>query len=101
MQSGSNEYLENPDDSHLETLFTDHDALPYERILSWAGTNANRVENVVARDDNRRQAIWPRAILSDSRNETMAKHIASAFVQNPEANIIAYGGQMHMLGNVR
>jgi len=88
-------------DSGDERLFAgiwgEHEALPYHPILRWARAHRERVERVVAFDEERWRTVVARARLDDTRNETMAAALAAAAAEHPAARIVAYGGSMHMM----
>jgi len=42
-----------------------------------------------------------RTVAWDTRNQTMAEAVAAAYREYPQARIVAYGGQLHMLRNGR
>jgi len=90
-------YLASGDEKYLEAVFKKSNNLPLEYILRWSFKNKNRIRRVVAFDQNFWHVGINRLFLTDSRNETMAQSVYSAYEKFPNSRIIAYGGQMHML----
>lgn len=90
-------FMKTGNGSLLDEIKNHSDCLPYSKILLWCYENRNRVENVCAIDENRGHIIMMRAFCNDTRNVTMAEAIAKSSKDFPEAKIIFYGGQYHML----
>jgi hypothetical protein len=95
-------YMENGEERYLEELRKCRNCLPYEEIIRWAFKNKNRVKKVYAMDESRGRIRFMRVILcTDTRNKTMAGKIYETYEHFPNAKIIGYGGQMHMLKSGR
>ncbi|MBI1769435.1 MAG: hypothetical protein HY089_10060 [Ignavibacteriales bacterium] len=95
-QDAIDAYLQTGDEARLEPIWRKSNNLPYRLIVQWAFKNKSRVRKVVAFDQNFSRVGLNRLLLTDTRNQTMADAIYTAFVDYPKARIVAYGGQMHM-----
>ncbi len=100
-QEDINSYLSTGDEKYLNKAFKEGNNLPLDYIVKWAFNNKERVKKVIAYDQSPFQIILNRVFLNDTRNESMAEAVFSAFKENPDARIYAYGGGMHMLKNGR
>ncbi len=95
-------YMESGNEHHLDTMKTTRGCLPYQKIIRWSYRNRERVEKVFAMDEPLAQMQFNRRYLcTDTRNETMKKALYRAYRDFPDARIIAYAGQMHMLKSGR
>ena len=90
-------FLDSGEERDLATLFDSRGTLPFHPLLRWAQQNPARLSRVAAIDQHRHRIASMRCFLVDSRNESMAEAIVEEYRANPEARIIAYGGQLHML----
>lgn len=97
VQGAIDAYLDSGDERQFAGIWGEHEALPYQPILRWARAHRERIERVVAFDEERWRTVVARALLDDSRNETMATALATAAAEHPAARIVAYGGSMHMM----
>lgn len=97
VQGGIDAYLDSGDERHFTAIWGEHEALPLHPILRWARAHRDRVERVVAFDEDRWRTVLARARLDDTRNETMTRELVAAATQHPTARIVAYGGSMHMM----
>lgn len=97
MQAHVEEWVTRGASPALAAAIADGDALPYGEILSWAHRNPHRLSRVVAMDEDRARIVVNRALLRDTRNETMARAVLAARAERPADLVVAYGGQMHML----
>ena len=102
IQGSLDAYLESGEERHLDTLKTTRGCLPYQEILRWSYRNRERIVRVFAVDETQDQIRFNRKYLcTDRRNRTMEKHVYRAYRDFPEARIVFYGGQMHMLKSGR
>ncbi len=85
----------------LERIKSNEDCLPYGAIIQWCYTNRDRVKRIIAIDEDPWRVKLMRTFCWDTRNQTMAENIAEAYRQYPDAIVVAYGGQMHMLRDGR
>ena len=90
-------YLSKGEEKFLAEGWEKFDALPYKDVLRWAWQNKNRIVRVVAMDEGKFRIRLTRLLLTDTRNATMANHIFNAYQNFPNAKILVYGGQLHML----
>ncbi len=97
VQKGIDAYLDSGDEQHFANIWGEQEALPLHPILRWARAHRDRVERVVAFDEDRWRTVLARARLDDTRNATMARALVSAAAEYPAARIVAYGGSMHMM----
>lgn len=96
-QGAIDAYLDSGDERHFAEIWGEHEALPYHPILRWARAHRERVARVIAFDEERWRTVVARALLDDTRNETMAAALATAAAEHPAARIVAYGGSMHLM----
>lgn len=97
VQPALDSYMESGDVKYLEMMEANEDCLPFSGIVSWCYKNRTRVVRVLAIDEDPWRIGLMRAICWDTRNQTMAEGIANAYREYPDAKIVAYGGQFHML----
>ncbi len=90
-------YVQTGASTAFDAAVRDGEALPLGEILAWAHAHRDRVSQVVAMDENRPRIVLNRALLRDTRNDTMARAIVAAQRERPSDLVVAYGGQMHML----
>ncbi len=95
-QADLDRYLATGDESALEHAFGGSDVLPYKSTVRWARAHREAVTAVRADDENFWHIGIMRFLLTDTRNDTMARTIAAAAEANPGQRIIAYGGRLHM-----
>lgn len=88
-------HLETGDEAAIAAWSADW--LPYQRIVRWARAHPEAVRTVVAFDEDRSRIILMRALLTDTRNETMARAVREAMRAHPEDRVVAYGGRLHYM----
>jgi hypothetical protein len=96
MQRDLDAYRATGDEAALAAAFG-RDALPYQRIVRWARAHPEAVAGVVATDEDGWRTGLMRLLLTDTRNETMARAVAAAAFAHPGERVVAYGGSLHML----
>jgi len=96
-QTAIDQYLASGDEQWFSAIWGEAEPLPLHEILRWAQPNGDRVRRVLAMDEDQTRIFFNRAILRDTRNETMAQEILRAADEYPDAKIVAYGGAMHMM----
>ncbi|MDT8067661.1 MAG: hypothetical protein ROO76_05785 [Terriglobia bacterium] len=101
VQQQIDSYLETGDESALDEAFRGSDVLPYRSTVRWARTHRAAVARIVADDENSWHVGLMRLLLTDTRNDTMARAIAAAAQAYPAQRIVAYGGRMHMMNGGR
>jgi len=102
IQDNIDAYLESGEEQYLDTLNATRGCLPFQEIIRWSYRNRERVLRVFAMDETLAQMQFNRRYLcTDTRNETMKKALYRAYRDFPDARIIAYAGQMHMLKSGR
>jgi len=89
-------FLATGDDETLQAAFG-WGALPYQRIVQWARRHPEAVAAVVAADENPWHSGLMRLLLTDTRNDTMARSVAAAARSSSGERIVAYGGALHMM----
>lgn len=95
-------YMQSGDERHLDTLKTMRGCLPYQEILRWSYRNRERIEGVFTVDETQKQIRFNRKYLCmDTRNQTMEKRVYRSYCDFPDARIVFYGGQMHVLKSGR
>lgn len=94
-------YLATGDESALDEAFKGKEVLPYRSTVRWARAHRDVVATVVADDENYWHIGLMRLLLTDTRNDTMARAIAAAAQTHPGQRIVAYGGRMHMMNGGR
>lgn len=97
IQPAIDRYLASGDEREFDAIWGEVEALPLHDILRWAYANRHRVKGVVAMDEDRTRIFINRALLDDTRNETMANAMLEAAQAHPDARIVAYAGAMHMM----
>lgn len=97
MQPEVDEWTRTGTSAALAAAMSRGDALPLGEALTWAHRNPARISRVVAMDEDSTRIFVNRALLRDTRNETMARAILEERRRRPADLIVAYGGQMHML----
>ena len=102
IQGNIDAYMKSGEEHLLDTLKATRGCLPYQEIIRWSYRNRERVVRVFAMDETLTQMQFNRRYLcTDTRNETMKKALYRAYRDFPDARIIAYAGQMHMLKSGR
>lgn len=102
IQNNIDTYLESGEEHYLDTMKTTLGCLQYQDIIRWSYHNQKRVVKVLAMDETQARIRFNRNYLcEDTRNETMKKIIYQTYRDFPDAKIIAYAGQMHMLKSGR
>jgi hypothetical protein len=102
IQNNIDAYMESGEEHYLDTLKATRGCLPFQEIIRWSFRNRERVERVIAMDETLAKMQFNRRYLcTDTRNETMKKALYRAYRDFPDAKIIAYGGQLHMLKSGR
>lgn len=96
-QEAVEEYVRTGGSAVFDAAVRDDKALPYASILAWAHAHQERLADVSAFDETRARIVLQRAVLRDTRNATMAEAILRARQAHPDALIVAYGGQLHMI----
>src|SRR3546814_10515256 len=96
-QPAIDRYLASGDEHEFDAIWGKVEALPLHGILRWAHANQNRVVEVVAMDEDSTRIFINRALLDDTRNETMARAMLEASKAHPDARNVAYDGAMHMM----
>ncbi len=94
-------YLATGDESALDKAFKGSDVLPYKSTVRWARAHPEVVKTILADDENSWHIGLMRLLLTDTRNDTMARAIAVAVNTHPGQRIVAYGGRMHMMNSGR
>ncbi len=89
-------YLASGDESALNEVFAGRGVLPYKSTMRWARAHPEAVTAIRADDENFWHVGLMRLLLTDTRNETMARAIAAATQAHPDQHIVAYGGRLHM-----
>lgn len=97
IQPAIDRYLASGDEREFDGIWGEVEALPLHGILRWAYLNRHRVRAVVAMDEDRTRIFVNRALLDDTRNETMANAMLEAARAYPGTRIVAYAGAMHMM----
>jgi hypothetical protein len=97
MQPLVDEWVRTGASAGLASAMREGDALPLGDVLAWAHRNPGRVSRVTAMDEDPSRIFVNRALLRDTRNETMADAILAERRRRPSDLVVAYGGQMHML----
>ena len=90
-------YLATGDESALDEAFKGSGILPYKSIVRWARTHREAITAILVDDENSWHIGLMRLLLTDTRNDTMARAIAIAAQAYPGERIVAYGGRMHMM----
>lgn len=90
-------YLATGDESVLDEAFKGSEVLPYKSTVRWARTHRDAVTAIRADDENFWHIGLMRLLLTDTRNDTMARAITAAAQAYPSQRIVAYGGRMHMM----
>ncbi len=90
-------YLATGDESALDEAFKGSEVLPYKSTVRWARTHRPAVEAILADDENFWHIGLMRLLLTDTRNDTMARAIAAAAQTYSSQRVVAYGGRMHMM----
>lgn len=96
LQPQLDEYVATGRSSSFDEAVRNGDALPFQHILGWAHRNRAKLSRVVAFDEGSATIFLNRALLRDTRNETMADAILAARMVAPQDLVVAYGGQLHM-----
>ena len=96
-QPAIDRYLASGDEREFDAIWGKVEALPLHDILRWAHAHRTRVLGVVAMDEDRTRIFINRALLDDTRNQTMARAMLDASQAHPGARIVAYAGAMHMM----
>ncbi len=94
-------YLATGDESVLDEAFKRSDVLPYKSTVQWARAHREAVTAIRVDDENFWHIGLMRLLLTDTRNDTMARAIAAAAQTYPGQRIVAYGGRMHMMNGGR
>ncbi len=90
-------YLATGDESALDEAFNGSEVLPYKSTVRWARAHREAVTAILADDENFWHIGLMRLLLTDTRNDTMARAISMAAQTYPGKRIVAYGGRMHMM----
>ncbi len=90
-------YLATGDESALDEAFRGSEVLPYKSTVRWARAHREAVTAIRIDDENFWHIGLMRLLLTDTRNDTMARAITAAAQANPSQRIVAYGGRMHMM----
>ncbi len=90
-------YLATGDESALDEAFKGSEVLPYKSTVRWARAHREVVTAIRVDDENFWHIGLMRLLLTDTRNDTMARAIIAAAEANPSQRIVAYGGRMHMM----
>ena len=102
IQDNIDAYMESGEEHYLDTLKATRGCLPFQEIIRWSYRNRERVERVFAIDETLAKIQFNRRYLCmDTRNETMKKALYRAYHDFPDAKIIAYAGQLHILKSGR
>lgn len=96
-QPAIDRYMSSGDEREFDNVWGEVEALPLHEILRWAYLNRQRVQRVLAMDEDSFRIFLNRAVLDDTRNETMMRALMKAADDHPSARIVAYGGAMHMM----
>lgn len=96
-QPAIDRYMSSGDEREFDRIWGEVEALPLHEILRWAYLNRQRVQRVLAMDEDSFRIFLNRAVLDDTRNETMMRALLQAADDHPSARIVAYGGAMHMM----
>jgi hypothetical protein len=96
-QPAIDRYLASGDEAAFQGIWGEFEALPLQGILRWAEANQHRVRAVIAMDEDGSTIFINRALLDDTRNQTMADAIMQAAKAHPEARVVAYAGAMHVM----
>ena len=91
-QPAIDRYLASGDEREFDAIWGKVEALPLHDILRWAHAHRTRVLGVVAMDEDRTRIFINRALLDDTRNQTMARAMLDASQAHPGARIVAYAG---------
>lgn len=95
-------YCETGEESYLDSLMNCRECLPCQEILRWCYSNRGRIEKVFAVDETQAQIQFRRRrMCTDTRNRTMARRVYRSYSDYPDARIIFYGGQLHVLKSGR
>ncbi len=97
IQPQINAYLATGDESALDVAFKGSEVLPYKTTVRWARAHPGAVTAIRVDDENFWHVGLMRFLLTDTRNDTMARAITAAAEANPSQRIVAYGGRMHMM----
>ncbi len=90
-------YLATGDEAALDEAFKGSEVLPYKSTVRWARAHRGAVTAIRVDDENFWHVGLMRLLLTDTRNDTMARAIAAAAQTYPGQRIVAYGGRMHMM----
>lgn len=90
-------YLATGDESVLDEAFKGSEVLPYKSTVRWARAHREAVKTIRVDDENFWHVGLMRLLLTDTRNDAMARAITVAAQANPSERIVAYGGRMHMM----
>lgn len=97
LQPAVDEYVATGRSPSFDEAVRNGESLPFQQILAWAHRNRAKVSRVVAFDEGSTTIFLNRALLRDTRNETMADAILAARMVAPQDLVVAYGGQLHMI----
>lgn len=99
MQGAIDRYLSTGDESVLTTEWHRYQrfALPYQPLVKWARAHPEAVSGIVADDERPLHAGLMRLMLTDTRNETMARAVADGCRTHPSDRVIVFGGRFHMM----
>lgn len=89
-------YLSTGDESALNHAFSSK-VLPYRPTVRWAREHPEAVASIRVDDESFWHIGLMRLLLTDTRNDTMARAVAAAAEANPGKRIVVYGGRMHMM----
>ncbi len=89
-------FLEEGDEAAFEEIFS-RQVLQLQHLLRWARENRDRFSQVEAIDEPTYEIFLRRAYAGDTRNPTMAAAILQSLEDHPEARVVVYAGQLHMM----
>ncbi|MFC2121550.1 hypothetical protein ACFLTI_08145, partial [Bacteroidota bacterium] len=102
LQENIDHYMESGEERFLDSMAECKSCLPLQEIFRWCYKNRNRVIRIFAVDEELDRILFKRRCLCmDTRNRTMSGQVYKTYQDYPDARIIFYGGQLHVMKSGR
>ena len=95
-QAHLDKYMAGGDEEDLRAAFGSG-ALPYQGTVRWARSHPQFVNHIIMCDADQWHTNLMRLLLTDTRNERMARRVAETARNYPGSRIVIYGGALHMM----
>lgn len=102
LQDEIDHYMDSGDERFLDAMAECKSCLPLQDIFRWCYSNRSKVVRIFAVDEELDRILFKRKYLcTDTRNRTMSKLVYKTYQDYPNARIIFYGGQLHVMKSGR